>query len=128
MRVTLTAPRMPTSSRLRSCSIVALVAKISFSSMRARAYRDALVAINALIGRACGPGLLALFLGLPLALCWARRLLKAELPRSCELLLLLCNHRRAKAHRDGKAGCHYQSPHREARCLLGFNPFARPAS
>jgi hypothetical protein len=94
--------------------------------MRARAYRDALGAINALIGRACGPGLLALFLGLPLALCWARRLLKTELPRSCELLLVLCDHRRIEAHRDGKARC--QSPHREPHCLLGFNPFVRPAS
>jgi hypothetical protein len=91
--------------------------------MRARAYRDALGAINALIGRACGPGLLALFLGLPLALCWARRFLKTELPRSCELLRLLCDHRRIEAHRDGKAGFHYQSPHREPHGLLSFNPF-----
>jgi len=100
-------------------SIVAQVAKISFASMRARAYRHADGAINALIGRACGPGLLALFLGLPLALRWARRLLKTELSCSSELLLLLCEYRRAKTHRDGKAGCHYQSPHREPHCLLG---------
>ena len=62
-----------------------------------------------------------------IGMCWARRLLKTELPRSCELLLLLGDHRRAKGHRDGKAGCHYQSPHREPRYLVGFSPSVRRA-